>query len=447
MEALRRARWHRAIAVVLPLTILLLAGGSSSVPRFRELAVHARWLGLFALAALAVAQLAAQRVRLVLPFAWAAAAGFVLVALESALWSVDPRLTVGRVVTVCVVFAAAAALALGAARPETAATRVLDGVLAGAAAVALASLVVLVLSHGDAVLPATAGAGWRFRGVGESPNTVPMLLCLALPIAVWSTLARTGPARVTGIACTLLFTGEVAVSGSRGALIAAVGGTLVTALACAHTMRARVVAVAAVIVAALVCVKVAELPKPVPIVAAPGSSTSSGTEAPSATPIFALEDEIGFPPHGAYRPPVARTPFGASGRAEAWNGALEQWAKRPVAGYGFGTEEHVFVDRFFAYESRLVENGYLGLLLQVGAAGLAVFLVLLAALVACGVRLLRSPLRTGPAAAASGVLGAAMLVEMGQTGFLSVGNIAALSIWLAVLPLPLLAREAGRTRA
>jgi hypothetical protein len=118
---------------------------------------------------------------------------------------------------------------------------------------------------------------------------------------------------------------------------------------------------------------------------------------------FRLQDEIGFPLAGAYRPPVPRTMFGSSGRAQAWDGALHQAARRPGAGYGFGTENKVFVDRFYSFEGDFVENTYLGILLQVGAAGLAVFLLLLSR--SPGARsasFARAPgAELGPAAAAS----------------------------------------------
>src|SRR5262249_55577526 len=140
-------------------------------------------------------------------------------------------------------------------------------------------------------------------------------------------------------------------------------------------------------------------------------------------------------------PPVPRTLLGSSGRAQAWAGALRQGAQRPVAGYGFGTENKVFVDRFYSFEGIFVENTYLGLFLQGGAAGLGLFVGLLVALGWSVLRLVRAPhVGRGPGAAAAGVLVAAILIGMTQSGLLSVGNIATTSIWLCVLALPLLAR-------
>jgi O-Antigen ligase len=271
---------------------------------------------------------------------------------------------------------------------------------------------------------------------------VPLLLCVALPIAMWWALTRRGAAQALGIALVVLFAGEIAFSGSRGAVIAAAGGTLVTALTCVRSGPARALAVGAVALGALVCIEAAKLPQANASVVAPASpgAVPVPTKAIDAQQVFRQEDEIGFPLRGAYTPAVPRTLFGSSGRGESWNGALQQGKQRPVAGYGFGTEEHVFVDRFFSFEGRLVENSYLGLFLQLGVVGVVLLVALLAVLFWSGVRALRARPRSA-AAAATGVLLAAVLAGMTQSGLLSVGNIAAAAIWLCVLPLALLAER------
>jgi O-antigen ligase len=180
------------------------------------------------------------------------------------------------------------------------------------------------------------------------------------------------------------------------------------------------------------------------VVQAAPAAPATPTPAPrgvDAETVFRLEDEVGYPAAGAYRPPVSRTFLGSSGRAQAWDGALHQGARRPVAGYGVGTENRVFVDRFFAFEGGLVENTYIGLFLQLGVAGCVLFAALLGALGWGAVRVLRRG-DVDQGSAAVGVLVAALLIGMTQTGLLSVGNIAAVSIWLPLFALPLLAREA-----
>jgi hypothetical protein len=257
-------------------------------------------------------------------------------------------------------------------------------------------------------------------------------------------LERSPRARWEGGALVLLFAGEIAFSGSRGALLAGFGGALVTALVLASSMRTRLALASGLVLLAVVAVEAAKLPREAPVVS-PQSTASTNTPVSSADAehVFRLEDELGFPFGGAYNPPAPRTILGSSGRAQAWDGAVRQGVKRPVAGYGFGTENKVFVDRFFTFQGGFVENTYIGLFLQLGVAGLALFASLLAALAWSAVRLVRSVPAgaAGPAAGALGVLVAAVIIGISQSGLLAVGNIAASSIWICVLTLPVLAGE------
>jgi lipopolysaccharide export system protein LptA len=90
-------------------------------------------------------------------------------------------------------------------------------------------------------------------------------------------------------------------------------------------------------------------------------------------------DDVGQPPCGETLDDVGRGAIVSSGRTDVWRGALSQAAERPVVGYGFGTEDRVFVERYTFFQGDYVENSYLGLLLQLGAAGLALLVALLAA--------------------------------------------------------------------
>ena len=80
---------------------------------------------------------------------------------------------------------------------------------------------------------------------------------------------------------------------------------------------------------------------------------------------------VGRPLPGGGEPPVERSFFGASGRTEAWRGALQQAAERPLLGFGFGTEDKAFVDRYYGFVGSLPENSYIGISLQLGLVGLA----------------------------------------------------------------------------
>ena len=81
-----------------------------------------------------------------------------------------------------------------------------------------------------------------------------------------------------------------------------------------------------------------------------------------------LESEFGFPGENV-ETGKTRTLFFTSGRLQAWETAVEQGLDRPIAGYGFGTEDETFVDRSYLFVSEAVENSFIGVFLQLGALG------------------------------------------------------------------------------
>ena len=116
---------------------------------------------------------------------------FVVVALVSAAWSVAPRTTVEKAGTLAVLFLEAWLVSAAASKRPELAERAVGGLVAGAAAVALAGLLVLVVDRSAAVQSATADIPARYRGLGENPNTVSLLLAVALPLAIWFAFGRT----------------------------------------------------------------------------------------------------------------------------------------------------------------------------------------------------------------------------------------------------------------
>src|SRR5207248_8492153 len=109
-------------------------------------------------------------------------------------------------------------------------------------------------------------------------------------------------------------------------------------------------------------------------------------------------------------------------------GAIHQAEDRLVAGYGFGTEVRVFVDRYAAFDSDLVENSYIGAALQLGIAGLVLLLaVVLAALGSFA----RAPSR-GIRTAGAGAAAAALVVAITQSYLFSVGNIGTATAWICL---------------
>jgi len=340
-----------------------------------------------------------------------------------------------------------AALALGTGRDAEAAERLVGAVLAGAVAVALAGVVVLVTVPHDAIQTATATIPTRYRGIGQNPNTDAMLFAAALPIATWVVVARRGRLRVAGALTLLLLLGSVVASGSRGALITGALGTLALLLAVAGTTKVRVLVTLGVAACVAAAIGLAEIPQPNPKAtgASPTACKSCKLNPYDADRYIRLEDDLDRPA-SAGGPEQRRTFFATTGRGQAWEGAFDQGQARPVAGYGFGTEDHVFVDRYYSFFGGSPENSYIGIFLQLGIAGVVLFLLLAATLAGASVAALRrldgQERRVAAACGAALVTGLALAVV--QSSLYAVGNTATLAVWTCgFLGLALASRPAG----
>ena len=448
--ALRRLPLEGAIRLAVPATVVAVALGSNWSPSVRHVAQPLWRLLLALLCVLAVALALSgtdprrlwERAR---SPAYALAAAFVALAAASTLWSADPRLTLERVASFALVLLAAAALGLAAAGDRPRVERLLVAVAAGPVAVALVGAVIFVVAHHDALQPATQTIPARYRGIGQNPNTVAMLFAATLPLVTWLALEWRGRRRVAAAAAIVLLAASVVGSGSRGALVTGAAGCLLVAAATASSTRARAAAVAAVVVAAALAVGLGEIPQPNPNATAvtPVACIQCTHRPNDADATLRLEDEFGAP-HGA-DPGSKRTLFATTGRGQAWEGAIDQGQERPVAGYGFGTEDHVFVDRFYSFFGGSPENSYVGVFLQLGIAGLVVILAFAAALVAAlarSIRRLDGEARRA-AAACTAVVCAGLVLAVVQSYLYAAGNNATLTVWLcAFLGLALAARPA-----
>jgi O-antigen ligase len=383
-------------AAALAVTVFGFAAGSSIENRVLVYARPGRWVCLFVLLGVALACAAASWTRHRLPWRFLGlAAGLLALTLTSAAWSVDPWLTIRRAGSLTALFAVAAALLVAPPR------RVLIGLLTGAVFVGLAGLGTLAFDHGAAVQPASTQYAARFQGFEQNPDTAALLFALAVPIAAYLLLtARTPPTRLILTATLLLFVGSITASGARGPMLGGLAGTLVIVMAATRGRRRLVLAGVTLAVFAA-CLGISRIPQAKP---APPSTAGAGA------------------------PPIQRTLFSSSGRRAAWAGAIHQAEDRPVAGYGFGTEALVFVDRYAAFDSNLVENSYIGAALQLGIAGLVLLLgVVLAALGPFA----RAPLG-GIRAASAGAAVAALVVAITQSYLFSVGNIGTATAWIAL---------------
>jgi O-antigen ligase len=371
--------------------------------------------------------------------------GFLVLAVVSVLWSARTHSTEKRALAfVALVLVATGLAAATAARPE-AVRRVLEALVVAAAIVALLGLYVLWVSKDQAVQSASLQYPARYRGMGQNPNTVPLLLAPVLPLALWLwTQTRSRAGRALLAAAVLLFDGSIVASGSRGALVAALAGTAVWLVTLPRSWRVRVALLAAAAAVFVADVAITQIPKPLSPSAASQQRSGPHRVVRNAEFLLPLEDELGRP--GKNAPPIRRTLFGTSGRAQAWDGALHQIAHRPVAGYGFGTEAEVFADRYYGFDSTVPENSYLGVALQLGVVGLVAFLAVLAALAWAAVVALRTLTASALAAAraCAAVFAAGLALGLTQSYLTSPGNLASPTIWIAALLLPALAAHPAR---
>jgi hypothetical protein len=427
----RRLKLDLVVPVLLAITLVAFAAGSSSVSGVVRVGHAARWVALFALfggsVALALERRGLSRLRVSVA---AAGAVFLAIAVESTLWSVDPKLTFERGTTFVVLLLTAAALAAAYADGGE---PVVWGIVAGAMVVAVLGLVVLAFDHADAVQAATYDVPARYRGFGLNPDTVSLLLALCLPVTVWLAFRATSRRSVAvALAAALAFDASIAASGSRGAIAAGFAGTFVVAVLVPATVRARIATAAAVVVFAGATIGVALAPTSKGNEARPTTASKPAVVGKQPKPgyidvgvAYPFEFDIGSQGPGEAAP-THRTLFGLSGRGEAWRGALDLANKRPALGYGFGTEDRVFVNRYTNFVGGSPEDSYIGLYLQLGAIGLVALLVLVGSLV---IGALHRPWR--PEAAVSlGVMTAALVLAVVQSYIYSVGDIGTVTVWV-----------------
>lgn len=424
----------RAVPVIAGATVFGFALGSSSVPSLTHAGHVLRW-GLLALL-LVCAVAWCPSFRAMPRSATAAAAILVGLAALSTAWSVEPRTTFEKAVSLGLLFAVCAFIAAAVRERTDRAAGMLWGVLGGAAGVGLAGLLLLALDHRRAVQAATYQSPARFNGLGQDPNTVALLFAVAVPIAVWALLRSRR--RIVAAVTLALLVATIVASGSHGAIIAAAVGSIVVVAALLGRSRAAFAASAAVIVCTAVGVGIQAIPKPLTTAVSTPAQVTGPTPKRgyvNAEAVYPLDADVGQPLPGGGQPAVRRGFFGSSGRLDAWRGALHEAARRPIAGHGFGTEQDVFVDRYYRFVGALPEDSYIGFALQLGIAGLVALAGLLAVLVRAGVTALRGP-RRDVAAACLGVLTAGLAIAVVQSYFYSVGNIASAALWITAFLLP-----------
>jgi hypothetical protein len=243
-------------------------------------------------------------------------------------------------------------------------------------------------------------------------------------------------------AVVALLVGSIAASASRGAIVAAATGALVPTLAAARPPW-RPLAAGAVVVAVAAVLVVSHAPDPDPRAGPPPLPADREPPPPPPAPNpfdvqqqRPLQDDVGWTSAG-----FRRTVFGTGGRAAALGGATEQVLGRPLLGYGFGYEEHVFADRYAVFNAQRPENAYIGTALQVGLVGLALLLSLIVSLV-----LRARPLGRPAVAPFAGVVLAGLVLGLSQSFVLAAGSSATAAFWLCAFAMSAAAASATRVK-
>ncbi len=433
--------------IVLGVTVVAFAFGSCGVSSVKAQADTVRWYCLAILLLLAISWAIAAPARLGRWF-YAVAVAFPVLALMSTLWSVEPRLSFERAVSLSMLIVTGMALCLATATRPGAVRPLLLAIVVAACVVVLSGFVVWIVDPSLAVQAPTNLIPWRFRGLGENPDTVPMLIAIALPLLLsFAGMLTTSRRRRAFAGAFLLFAFALVASGSRGGLLAAgVGGALAAAAVVSSPVRRAlaVAGLAAIIVGgtalreshALASVARSEPQQPAqPSGPAAGSGThpSRATKPPviKAPAIMAFpakrSDEIGNPVVSSQ----SVNQFG-SGRLAVWEDAIRIGEGRPLLGYGFGTEADVFVDRYYRFQGALAENAYIGLFLELGLLGLLSMLALPVVSVLVAAAAWRSSCadERQVTAACAGAVVCGLVLMLTQSFVYSVGNVATVPFWL-----------------
>lgn len=468
----RAADW--LVPAVVALLVFSLAMGSSTVADLSRVGSKLKWVALGLLLAVALFDIVRRKAPRLPWLVYLAAGAIPGLAIVSSAWSVVPRHTFVHSLAFAVEIVGAVAVAQAAVARSGALERVVLAVVAGAGAVALAGFLLAAVSYGDAVQGSGTGAAERFRGIGENPNTVPLLFALVLPLAAWCLWRwwQVPWARaVIGVTLALMVA-TIAWSGSRGALIAALIGTLVASLT-ARRLTIRLVWAAATVAVFAVSFVSREVgspaipeaapapllaaPKPQPTPAAGTPATAAGGSGsgtvPAAKPsapgalagLFPIssrrEDEVGNPSLSK----IGSASTG-SGRLEVWRSTIRIANRRPLLGYGFATENTVFVDRFYFFQGSYVENSYIGAYLQLGLLGVLLLIGGLAVLLLLVLLRFRRLAVQPLAFSCAGVVAAGLTLGAAQSYVYAPGNIGSSTLWLGALLLAAILDRARTAR-
>ena len=418
--ALSRLPLDVVVPALFSLTVVVFVLASGSITTLVQIAGPARWVCLLLLGTAGAAWALTGSPRFPSLYATLLAL-LAALALASVSWSVSPLATAADAVALGGLLALTGAVALGASADPRRPVLLLAAFVGTVAAVCAAGFLLVAV---DRSLGVQGGLGWRVQGLGQNPNTVPLLVSLAVPVSLWLLLEWQGRRRLAVGAGLALLYATLLTSQSRGAQAASLAGCLVVLALVRRRWAVRAAAAAAAAALLVIAVEVRS--------AADRSATAEATPAPYQPPFDtrvkpgAVQQPVFLPVGREYELGNPLLPGPAqNGRLAVWETALAQANLRPLLGYGFGTEEKVFVERSWFFTGDYVENSYLGLYLQLGLLGLGT-------LVLAGLTPLRGVSRAPAAAGAAGAAAAGFAGACFQSYVYAPGNVAAGSFWIVL---------------
>lgn len=341
-------------------------------------------------------------------------AGYLAVAIASAIVSVNPSGTLAQAAVSWLMFGFVGWNALVRWREDVSAVRGdLAWVVAFMAVAQLLGLIVLAIEPEYA----TAWTGGRYLGLFENANYAGVSSGISIVIVVYLFLDAAPRTRGLLLAAVPPLIAALVLSGSRTALTGCVAGVAVVLVVAMRRPGAKAaIAVAAAAIAALIVLfPVGELrgeeTLPSQIVSEPPTPVASAS--PSSSPD--IDDDA-----GSDGPDVGEIVNDqTSGRLDLYVRGLEAWLESPILGHGFKTTPLV-LDGLEAH------NLVIGVLIETGALGLLFFVVVIVAF-ALLFRSRNADLRFAGPVAAVGV------AEMTSSAFFGWGAPVTVLLWLVIV--------------
>ena len=425
----RGMRW----VVIAALMFLMLT--STRVGPMAIILRYLRWVPLFFLG-LAALLIAVRNRALPRPLnkADAVMLGFVALALLSSLHSIDPEITLLRGLSVLLMYGAVF-WGVWVYADEFGADEVVRIIVATAAIVFGLHIAFGLLDPGGS-MPYHG----RFRGWAHNPGTPGGQVALLLPLALWLALKRSRWQHWLLVGAMLLI---LILSQTRSEFAAAGVGSFY--LLWRALPRRRWLVLASVLIVLVIGFAWVEVgPRLFPsgdhVISALNSKVASERGTVESMGVGRSEVAGVASEQSWLTKPNIRTEdaINLSRRTEKWIKGVQYLVEKPLLGFGFGTEDQLFafhgIDiQDYMHTGAYIHQSYLGLALQLGLLGAALFFIPLGLLVVREIGRISSSRHDVLRSALLAVVIAALTSAFMTSWLYSMGNEAALPFWICVM--------------